>query len=66
MLHRTPQRSAARAIDRTYHAVDSSAVASTTARCGVVPAAVSWAAAAVTSARILMATSDPVRVVVIG
>ena len=66
MLHRTPQRSAARAIDRTYQAVDSSAVASTTARCGVVPAAVSCAAAAITSARILMATSDPVKFVVIG
>ncbi len=57
---------AARAMERTYQALDSSAVATTTASRGGVPAAVRSAAAAVTSARMPAAGSVPLSVAVIG
>jgi hypothetical protein len=61
-----PVLSAARAMERTYQALDSSAVATTTASRGGVPAAVRSAAAAATSARMAAASSVPPNVAVIG
>ncbi len=61
-----PVFSAARAMERTYQALDSSAVATTTASRGGVPAAASSAAAAATSARMPAASSFPLRSSVIA
>ena len=54
-----PTFAAARSIERTYQAVASSSVGTTTAKVGVVPDAVRAAAAAVTSALISVAMARP-------
>ncbi len=59
-----PHFPAALAMDRTYQALDSSAVAVTTASRGGVPVAVSRAASTVVSARSRVACSRPERAAV--
>lgn len=61
MSHPMPAFSAARAMERTYQALDSSAVATTTASFGGLPAAVSAAAREAVSVRIEAASSLPER-----
>jgi len=61
-----PTFSAALAMERTYQALDPSAVGTMTASFGGVPAAVSWAALAAVSVWIAVASSVPDRTVALN